>query len=379
MSDLLDYKCPACGGALAFDTATQKMKCPYCGSTYEMAQLQSKDAVLDRQPGYPQQGAPQQGAYPQDQLQPDQFDWNTGYAQGWNGEDANMSVFVCNSCGGEIVGDQNTVATSCPYCGNPVVMSGRLSGMLKPNYVIPFKLDKNAAKAKLKEYVSSKKFAPNAFKSNNKLEEIMGLYVPFWLFDSNINAEVHYEATNVRTWRDSKREYTETSYYDVYRSGNMSFANIPVDGSTKMPDDLMESIEPFNFNEAVNFQTAYLAGYLADKYDVDMQSSIPRANERIKQSAEDTLRTTVGTYTTVRPRASSVQLVNGISKYALYPVWILNTKYNGEKYTFAMNGQTGKFVGDIPVDKGKIAALFAGISVGGTAIIFAVGRLLGLL
>ncbi len=369
MSDLLDYKCPACGGALAFDTATQKMKCPYCDSTYEMAELQQKDAVLDTQ----------QAEMPQDAVTQDNFDWNTDSAQDWNGEDANMSVFVCKSCGGEIVGDQNTVATACPYCGNPVVMSGRLSGQLKPNYVIPFKLDKKAAKDMLKKYVSSKKFAPNAFKSENKLEEIMGIYVPFWLFDSNINASVNYEATRVRTWSDKKYNYTETSYYDIYRQGNMGFANIPVDGSTKMADDLMESIEPFDFNEAVDFQTAYLAGYLADKYDVDMQASIPRANERIKASAEDTLKGTVNGYTSIIPKQSFVQLINGVSKYALYPVWILNTSYKGEKYTFAMNGQTGKFVGDIPIDKGKLAGVFSAIAVGGTAVIFGIGRLLGLL
>ena len=168
----------------------------------------------------------------------------------------------------------------------------------------------------------------------------------------------------------SKYEYTETSFYDVYRQGNMSFLNIPVDGSTKMPDDLMESIEPFDFSEAVDFQTAYLAGYLADKYDVGKEESIPRANERIKHSAEDTLRDTVQGYATVTPRYSSVQLLSGVSKYALYPVWILNTDYKGQKYTFAMNGQTGKFVGNLPVDKGKLAALFAGVAAGAGALTY---------
>lgn len=368
MSDLLDYKCPNCGGALEFDTALQKMKCPFCDSTFEMNELEQKDDVLNQpaQQATAFEGAPKQ----------DEFNWNDA-GQDWNGEDENMSVFVCNSCGGEIVGDTNTAATSCPYCGNPVVMSGRLSGMLKPDYVIPFQLDKKAAKAKLKEYVTSKKFAPSTFKSENKLEEIKGIYVPFWLFDSQINAAVNYEATKVRTWSDSKYEYTETSYFDIYRQGNMAFSNIPVDGSSKMPDDLMESIEPYDFSKAVNFQTAYLAGYLADKYDVDMQASVPRANERIKHSAEDTLRDTVVGYTSVTPKISNVQLINGVSKYALYPVWLLNTSYKGEKYTFAMNGQTGKFVGNLPLDKGKLAGVCSGVAAGAAVIVFAVGRLLG--
>lgn len=367
MAENLDYKCPACGGTLEFDTATQKMKCPFCESVFDVSELQQKDTVLDTQQADMGQQPPQE----------DQFDWSgTGSGEQW--DDNGMSVFVCKSCGGEIVADENTAATTCPYCGNNTVLSGRLSGVLKPNFVIPFKLNKEQAKQKLKEYTSNKKFAPSTFKSENRLEEIKGLYVPFWLFDSNISAYVQYEGTQVRTWRDSKYQYTETSFYDIYRQGTMSFMNIPVDGSTKMPDDLMESIEPYDFSQAVDFQTAYLAGYLADKYDVDMQQSIPRANERIKHSAEDTLRGTVQGYATVTPRFSSVQLLNGVSKYALYPVWILNTDYKGEKYTFAMNGQTGKFVGNLPIAKGKLAALFAGVAVGAGALTYLICSLLGM-
>ena len=125
---------------------------------------------------------------------------------------------------------------------------------------------------------------------------------------------------------------------------------MPVDGSQKMEDELMESIEPFDIKDAVDFKTAYLAGYVADKYDIDAEGSILRANERVKQSAEDSFLKTVKGYTTVFPDYSGIQLKNGIAKYALYPVWVLNTTWNNQKYTFAMNGQTGKFVGDLPVD-----------------------------
>ena len=144
---------------------------------------------------------------------------------------------------------------------------------------------------------------------------------------------------------------TMTLFFVVDTSGSIGFENVPVDGSEKMADDLMESIEPFDFSEAVDFQTAYLAGYLADKYDVDADHSIDRANERVKRSVEEAFASTVKGYTTKRTEASSVQLHNGKAKYALYPVWLLNTTWNGQRYTFAMNGQTGKFVGDLPVDK----------------------------
>lgn len=355
MSDILEYKCPNCGGAIQFDSNAQQMKCPFCDSEIDISAFAQKDTSVDN------------------------MQWDTQSQAQWEqGEDDNMSVFTCKSCGGEIVGDENTVSTSCPYCSNPVVMSGRISGMLKPDYVIPFKLDKKAAKAKLKSYVNSKKLAPNTFKSENRLEEIKGVYVPYWLFDSNINASVNYEGTKVRTWSDNDYDYTETSFFDVFRQGNMSFSNIPVDGSTKMPDDLMESIEPYDFSEAVDFQGAYLAGYLADKYDIDMQASIPRANDRIKQSAAEALENTAQGYTTLAPKVTNVQLINGVSKYALYPVWLLNTKYKGEKYTFAINGQTGKMVGNLPVDKGKLIGLFAGIATVISVVAYGVVNFLGL-
>jgi hypothetical protein len=143
----------------------------------------------------------------------------------------------------------------------------------------------------------------------------------------------------------------ETEEYLVERGGSIDFEAVPVDGSSKMDDTLMESIEPFDVHEAVPFQTAYLAGYLADKYDVTAEQSIDRANERIKKTAEAAFAEQVMGYETVSLDSSSIQLKNGTVRYALYPVWLLNTTWNGTKYTFAMNAQTGKFVGDLPVDK----------------------------
>lgn len=361
MSELFEYKCPNCGGSVEFDSAAQKMKCPYCDSEFDVEALKNMDSRLDEE-------------------QPDEFQWDNAEGAQWDeGEEDKMSIFVCKSCGGEIVCDENTAATSCPYCDNPVVMAGRLSGTLKPEYVIPFKLDKKQSLEALREYVGKKKFAPKLFKSENKLDEIKGLYVPFWLFDSDADASVSFKATRTTTWSDSKYRYTKTDHYDVFRKGNMRFLNIPVDGSSKMPDDLMESIEPFNFGEAVDFQTAYLSGFLADKYDVSMEDSIERANNRIKSSCEEVLQNTVHGYETVMLNNSSVQLSNGTAKYALYPVWLIHTKYKNETLTFAMNGQSGRIVGNIPVSTPKLVALFAGITAVGTPIIYIIGKFFGLI
>ena len=365
----MDYKCPACGGALEFDPALQKMKCPYCDSVFSMEELAAKDEQLntntetaavqtgpDGEPLNPEDAAP---------LPEDQLNWNTDAGSSWGyGEAEGMRVYVCNSCGGEIVGDETMAATSCPFCGNPTVIMGNFTGVLKPDLVIPFKLDKKAAKDALRMHAKSKKMAPKLFSDEQHLDEIKGIYVPYWLFDSSADVQLRFRATRSRAWADRNYNYVETEEFLVDRGGSMSFEAVPADGSSKMDDTLMESIEPFDVSEAVPFQTAYLAGYLADKYDVTAEQSVERANERIRKTAEMTFAEQVQGYESVRLDSSSIQLRDSRVRYALYPVWLLNTSWKGSKYTFAMNAQTGKFVGDLPVDKGaywKYLLLYGGI------------------
>ena len=357
MANLQEFKCPCCGGAVEFNSKLQKMKCPYCDTEYDMETVKE---VMNEET----------------EEASDQMEWNTAAGSAWqNGEAGDLVSYICKSCGGEIVCDRTTAATACPYCDNPVVMQEHFAGMLRPDCVIPFKLDKKAAKEAYQNHLKGKVLLPGAFKDKNHIDEIKGVYVPFWLFDAEAEAKVRYRATRVRTWSDSNYEYTETRYYRVLREGNLGFEHVPVDGSTKMADDLMESIEPFDFSEAVDFQTAYLSGFLADRYDVDAEQSIERANERIKKSTESAFADTVHGYSSVIPEVSSVHLSEGRSKYALYPVWLLNTTYQNEKYTFAMNGQTGKFVGNLPVDKKKYWFFFGA----GTAVISALVSLLMML
>ena len=358
MAQLLEYKCPCCGGAISFDIALQKVKCPYCDTEFDMDILKGYDEDLKSDKG-------------------DEMSWDTDAAGSeWNDADNGMRVYVCKSCGGEIVGDENLASSSCPFCSNPIVIMGNLSGTLKPDIVIPFKLDKEAAKAGLTKHVAGKKLLPKVFKDHNHIDEIKGMYVPFWLFDADADANIRYKATRVRSWSDSSYYYTETSFYSVIRAGLIGFSSVPVDGSKRIPDDLMESIEPFDLKEAVDFQTAYLAGHLADKYDVNAEESVPRANERIKKSTELEFASTVKGFASVTAESSNINLSNGKAKYALLPVWFLNTTWNGKQYNFAMNGQTGKFVGDLPMDKGAYWRWFALYGLIGAAVTVLGGILL---
>ena len=361
MAELMEYKCPACGGALEFDPGIQKMKCPYCDSVFAMEELMSKDDQLNTDPASGEPMNPED-AVP---LPEDQLNWNTNAGSEWDaGETDGMRVYVCNSCGGEIVGDATTAATSCPFCGNPVVMMGNFTGALKPDLVIPFKLDKKAAKDALRMHAKSKKMAPKLFSDEQHLDEIKGVYVPYWLFDSSADVQLRFRATRSRAWSDRNYNYVETEEFLVDRGGSMRFEAVPADGSSKMDDTLMESIEPFDVSEAVPFQTAYLAGYLADKYDVTAEQSVERANQRVRKTAEMTFAEQVIGYESVVLDSSSIRLRDSRVRYALYPVWLLNTTWRGQKYTFAMNAQTGKFVGDLPVDRGaywKYLLIYGGV------------------
>jgi hypothetical protein len=258
-------------------------------------------------------------------------------------------------------------------------MKSQFEGVLKPDLVIPFKLDKKAAVEALKKHYSGKVLLPKVFKDENRIQEVKGIYVPFWLFEADADAHIRYKATKVRRWSSGNYDYTETSHYSVIRGGNLGFDWVPVDGSSKMEDDLMESIEPFNLSGAVDFQTAYLSGYLADKYDVTAEQSMQRANERVRNTTQDAFAATVKGFDTVTPVSTSIQLQNGKAKYALYPVWLLNTNWNGKKFTFAMNGQTGKLVGDLPLDKAAYNKWLFGLTAVFTAIGFGLSYLWWLL
>ena len=341
METLLEYKCPCCGGKVEFSSEHQKLKCPYCETEFDIEALEQERAEQE------QEAAPEELRWQEPQQQ-------------WDEEEAGrFGVYTCKSCGGEILAEDTTAASHCPYCGNPVILTGRLSGGLKPDLVIPFQLDKKAAKDALRKHMSGKKLLPKLFREESHLDEIKGVYVPFWLFDAGADGSGRYTATRIQTWSDSDYTYTKTSHFSASRSGKMEFRSIPVDGAGKIPDDLMESVEPFDIAQAQPFRPEYLSGYLADRYDVDAEKSEGRANERIRSSVGDALQDTVTGYDTVLAAQTNVQLRDAQAKYALFPVWLMTTTYKGETYLYAMNGQNGRIAGNMPVDSGAFWKWYA--------------------
>ncbi|MBQ6654851.1 MAG: hypothetical protein IJM79_04935 [Erysipelotrichaceae bacterium] len=361
MSDgLKEYKCPNCGGILVFDSSTQNLKCPFCHSEFDVDMIKQYDEDIAETVN-------------------NELSWTAQPDGEWSQQEKqNIREYVCKSCGGDIITDETTAASSCPYCGNPVVMVDQFRGSLRPDKVIPFKFSKQQAIQKYREHVSDKPLAPAAFKAEKHMQEIKGVYVPFWLYDADVHAKARYVATRTRSWSDHDYDYTETRYYNVFRDGDISFDDVPANGSSKMNTAMMESIEPFDMRQAVDFNMNYLAGYFADKFDITADESGKKANQRIRNTTANSIESTVSGYTSVREAGMHMRLLSEHAKYCLLPVWLLVTTYNGKKYYFAMNGQTGKMIGDLPTDGSLYARYFAIIAAGVSALVFAATYLLKL-
>ena len=368
-TQVTNYQCPACTGPLHFVGGSGKLECDYCGCTYSVQEIEALFAEKEKAAEAAMNTADKKAAAAA--AADDSAGWNVENAgSAWDGKEAaGLRAYSCPSCAAEIICDETTAASSCLYCGNPTVVPGQLGGALKPDYVIPFKLNKEAAVKALQNYYKGKLFLPKTFSDSNHVEEIKGVYAPYWLFDGEANADITYKAQRVHSHRSGDYQVTVTEHYRVFRKGHIRFEKIPVDGSTKMPDAHMEAIEPFEYKDLTQFSTAYLPGFFADKYDIDAKASAERADTRTRTSARDTLAATVKGYSSVAVEREAIQLTKGDVKYALMPVWMLNTKWQDKMFTFAMNGQTGKLVGDLPVSRLKYWAWFAGIAVPLMAII----------
>ena len=353
-TQLTNYQCPACTGPLHFDGASGKLVCDFCGSSYDTAEIEAL---------YAEKEAAAETAAQNKQAPPPDSVWSENEAAG-------LRSYSCPSCGAELICDETTAATSCPYCGNPTVIAGQFSGMQRPELVLPFVLDKNAAKAALKKYYRGKRFLPSAFSAQNHIEEIKGVYVPFWLFDANASGSGHYEASNSSSHRNGDYVITTTRHYDVRRAGTTQFMGVPVDGSTKMPNGHMDAIEPFSYDKMKPFSMKYLSGFMAQKYDVPYDQILPRIHKRIDTHAVKVVERSITGYSSHVVTSHNVQMENIRHDYVLLPVWFMHYQYHGKDYDFAMNGQTGTQAGTPPLSwpkalicSGVIAAAVIGLAI----------------
>ena len=338
-SEVTNYQCPACTAPLRYDGESGKLVCDFCGSSYRVEEVEALYAEKDKSAAEAAKAAEEKAA-------------SSPEPESWGEEEEALRAYLCPSCGAELICEKTTAATACPYCGNPTVVPGRLSGALKPDFVIPFKIDKNAVVEALhKHYGKHNFYLPRPFRSENHIQKVQGVYVPFWLFDATAVGTGTFEGTDSVTRRRGDYEVTTTMHYDVLREGKARFDKIPVDGSQKMPDNYMDALEPFDYTQLKPFSTAYLPGFLADRYDVSAEEASPRMEARCENALDNLLRRDID-HSVVVNNSFSAKVENKEVHYALLPVWMLTTKWRDENYLFAMNGQTGKFVGELPTDNG---------------------------
>lgn len=325
--NVLDHKCPNCNAVLKYNPHGDNFKCEYCKSEFTIDDVKKYEEknkkVIEKE------------------------------------EYHDVDTYICNNCGAEIIVDANTSATSCIYCKNTAILKNKLQGQFNPNFIIPFEKTKEDAIDAFKKIGKGKMFTPKEFSSKKNINEMSGIYIPFWLYDYNAEGEIKTDCKRISSWVSGNYKYTKTDTYLVTREGKMNFSKVPVDGSKRFPNDIMNSIEPFDYTDLKEFNYSYLSGFLSEKYDVTKEEAESDAKTRAKNSFIDSLESDIKGYNVVSKTSDNVNLSNISNSYVLLPVWMLNIKFKDKIYTFAMNGQTGKLIGDIPIDKKK--AIITGI------------------
>ncbi len=386
---LMSYKCPNCGGGLQFDPPSGKFKCEFCLSEFteeEMKRLEEEEARKKAryeeesvepessggQPGEPGGSGGQSGESGSSggkSREPGGSGGQSGESGSSRGQSRGPEssetqeravIYSCPSCGAEIVTDATTAATFCYYCHNPVVLSGRLSGELMPDYVLPFSIDKKGATEKFLSWIGKKKFVPKSFYSKDQIEKLSGIYFPYLLYSCQVDGKLNADAEKNRTWTTGNIQFTEHKKYQVERAGCLDVKNLTRNALLKANRELVEGVLPFEMEKMLPFQMGYLSGFQAQKRDMDGQNFTADAELEVKNYAVEQLKSSISGYATINVKNSETHIRNAKWQYALLPVWALTYKdrQKDKVYYFAMNGQTGKIWGKLPVDKGKLAVLF---------------------
>jgi DNA-directed RNA polymerase subunit RPC12/RpoP len=274
------------------------------------------------------------------------------------GEEAG-SLYHCPSCGAEVVTDATTAATLCYYCHNPVVLAGRLDGRFTPDQIIPFAIDKEKAVGTFMDWTKKKRFIPKAFFSKKQIDMLTGVYFPFWMISCAVRGAMTAKATKVRSWRTGSIQHTETEHYDVIREGALHFTELTKNALKKADEKLTTGVQPYDFSALTDFSMGYLSGFQAEKRDIETKDLEPELEEEIRGYSASLLKESAEGYTTVQPSYLQAVREKTDYRYTLFPVWILTyLDQNKKTYFYAMNGQTGKVCGVLPLDFKRLLGLF---------------------
>lgn len=355
------YKCPNCNGALEYNPIIDKMECVYCGNAYILAEIESKQEKVEHT--YHQQTGSQRVIVGQEVLNSDSVSSKEQSEEKEIDFFADMetmecNIYTCTSCGAELTINDSETATFCTYCGQPTVVFSRVSKELKPQSIVLFRIDKEQAINGIREKLNKSYFVPKEIK-NFSVDKVRGIYVPHWVFDIYYYDNQHWECVRDA---DTKR----VKAYD--REAECMFKGLTLDASKNLDDELSQRLEPYDVRTRKPFETGYLSGFYADKYDYDENRMRNYAYWRAAQFFEAQIKATIPEPGAKLKLSFPKRKIQNV-EYTLLPVWFVTFRYNYENYTIAVNGQTGKIVGTVPYDKKKVRKLFIAIASAVTLLI----------
>lgn len=321
----MNYKCKSCGSSMVYSPNHKTMYCPSCSRT-------DTEEIL-----------------------------------------GNESMSNCPFCGAVLEPGDYDSSSVCPYCDNYIVYDQRVTGRYEADYVIPFEYDKKDAISEMEKTFKKRIFIPSAFWSEKRLKGMKGYYVPFFLYDYDTCSQYHGPATKTRHWRSGDYKYTETSHYNLDRVIEATYDKVPADASIKMPDANMDLMEPYDYDKLINFDPKFLSGFFGEIYNDTADKYENRAKSKTCESALTILKESVAGFSlTGSITHNNVSLKRKTTKYALFPVWIYDFEWRGQKYPVYVNGQTKKVVGETPVSKKKVIVY----AITHAALIIAIGEAL---
>lgn len=303
--------CSNCAGRLIFNPASQKLECANCGAGYRPEDVSDINA-----------------------------DVHSKYYD--------TRVYTCGHCGAEVITSDTESSTFCVYCGNPAIVFSRVSKEYRPDGIIPFKITKQQALDKIRSRFENNPIVPKDIGSSFKLQNMRGIYVPYWI----VNAD--YQEADWISGTVKRGKSSETRFYS--RSGDIKFKNVPVDGSRILNDDVSMRLEPFYLEDSKEFDEDYLNGFYSNTSDMDYTDLRESASKRChKLFADEVIKSIPKNARNVNIRDSIYWAdVQDNPIYMMFPVWFLTFKYNGKPYTVLVNGQTGKVTGTLPWQNKKI-------------------------
>ena len=328
--------CPSCGATMHYNPTSQKLHCEFCGSEKDI-----ENEVLEKAKEYD---------LTDQELEKD-TDW--GYEH---------RVMSCKNCGAETNIGKDSISKFCPFCGSPnVVKEDEKETRIKPETVIPFKVDKNACVNSFKTWLAGKWLAPNDLKRLALSDKLQGVYLPYWTFDSD--TESHYVAQRgdyyYTTHRDSKGNVHRTRHTRWKRvSGDYSkfFDDVMIPASKNHRADFLNKIASYDLNALVPYKADYLLGFLAERYTTDLKEAWIYSQGKIDNMIVQGIRNQVGgdEFRLEQKETSHSQVM---FKHFLVPLWISNYSYKGKNYQYVINGQNGSVEGDYPLSPWKVGLL----------------------